>query len=94
MINIRNFRTVSVAEGVSLLLLYFFAMPMKYIFNEPIYVKHIGMAHGLLFVLYVLFAIVLFYKKTINFKAFVIFNLLSLIPFGFYILESRYFKKT
>jgi hypothetical protein len=37
------------SEGISaLLLFFFFAMPMKYFFNDPIYVKQIGMAHGVL----------------------------------------------
>lgn len=82
---------VSFAEGLSLLLLYFFAMPMKYIFNEPIYVKHIGMVHGVLFILYVIYAFFLWNKKIIDFKLMIIFNLLSLIPLGFYYIEKKFF---
>jgi len=92
MMTINYFRFVSVIEGLSLLLLYFFAMPMKYYFHEPIYVKYIGMVHGVLFILYVLFSSALLLLHKINIKRFIIFNFLSLIPFGFYILESRYLQ--
>lgn len=92
MINLKNFKHLSLLEGISLLLLYFFAMPMKYIFSNPIYVKHIGMIHGILFVIYVLFTLILLFYNKINFKRFIIFNVLSMIPFGFCILEKRYLK--
>jgi integral membrane protein len=54
---IKSFRSIALLEGISTLALYFFAMPMKYIANDPIYVKNIGMAHGILFMLYIAFAI-------------------------------------
>ena len=56
---LKLFRIIAFLEGTSLLLLLFFAMPMKYYFQEPIYVRSIGMAHGILFVIYIIFAIML-----------------------------------
>ena len=53
----KSFRSIALLEGISTLALYFFAMPMKYIAGDPIYVKNIGMAHGVLFMLYIAFAI-------------------------------------
>jgi len=43
-------RRASFAEGISALLLFFVAMPLKYAFGMPEAVRVIGMAHGLLFV--------------------------------------------
>ena len=56
---VKLFKYIALLEGISLLLLLFFAMPMKYIYELPIYVKVIGMAHGLLFVVYVALALML-----------------------------------
>ena len=47
----RVLRTVGLIEGVSTVLLFFVAMPMKYIGDMPWAVSYVGMAHGLLFVL-------------------------------------------
>ena len=48
------FRIVAILEGVSYLLLLFFAVPLKYIWHIEIYVQTIGMAHGILFMAYVI----------------------------------------
>jgi len=53
------FRIVSLLEGVSYLLLLFIATPIKYLQDNPEYVKMLGMPHGILFMLYVVLAIVL-----------------------------------
>ena len=46
------FRAISRAEGVSLLLLFGFAMPLKYAFGEPAAVHWVGWIHGILFLVY------------------------------------------
>lgn len=51
-------RRASFVEGISALLLFFVAMPLKYGFGMPEAVRVIGMAHGLLFVA---FGMLLFY---------------------------------
>ena len=76
-------------EGISYLLLIFIAMPMKYIWEEPIYVKIVGMGHGVLFILFMYFLLV----TTIEYKwklPFVIFAFIaSLVPFGTFYLETK-----
>ena len=47
-------RFVSVAEGISLLVLVFVAVPLKRLGGHPEAVQLMGPIHGLLFVLYVL----------------------------------------
>ena len=53
------FRIISFLEGVSYLLLLFIATPIKYLQGNETYVKMLGMPHGILFMLYVVLAIVI-----------------------------------
>ncbi|MDB5236780.1 MAG: rane protein [Hymenobacter sp.] len=46
-------RLVAFLEGVSFLVLLLIAMPLKYLAGQPGAVRPVGMAHGVLFVLYV-----------------------------------------
>jgi integral membrane protein len=89
---VKLFKYIALLEGISLLLLLFFAMPMKYIYELPIYVKVIGMAHGLLFVVYVAFALMLKIEEQWAIKKFVIVCIASIIPFGTFYVEKKYFK--
>lgn len=87
---IRFFKLIALLEGVSLLALLFFAMPMKYIFSNPIFVKYIGMAHGLLFILYIALAILLKIEQKWELKKLGIICLASVIPFGTFYIEKKY----
>ncbi|GGZ31383.1 membrane protein [Echinicola pacifica] len=49
---LKRFRIISIAEGISFLLLLFVAMPMKYTMDMPLAVTYTGWVHGALFVLY------------------------------------------
>jgi integral membrane protein len=51
---IGRFRTIAFWEGISFLVLLFIAMPMKYGLGMPLAVRVVGMAHGLLFIAYVI----------------------------------------
>lgn len=53
----RYFIPVSLAEGVTFLLLLCVAMPLKYAANLPVAVMIMGTVHGLLFIAYVLLAL-------------------------------------
>lgn len=87
---IRFFKIIALLEGVSLLALLFFAMPMKYIFNNPLFVKYIGMAHGLLFILYIALAILLKIEQKWDMKKLGIVSIASVIPFGTFYIEKKY----
>lgn len=86
------FRIVSFLEGVSYLLLLFIATPVKYIYDNPEYVKLLGMPHGLLFMLYVAIAIVI--KKDFNWsgKDLGIVLLCAIIPFGTFYVDKKYLR--
>ena len=89
---IKSFRSIALLEGISTLALYFFAMPMKYIANDPIYVKNIGMAHGILFMLYIAFAILIKNEQKWDTKTFAIVCLVSIFPFGTFYIEKKYLQ--
>jgi len=90
---LRFFKIIALLEGTSLLLLLFFAMPMKYIFAEPIFVRVIGMAHGLLFIAYIIMAIMLKYEENWSGKKFGAIVVASIIPFGTFYIEKKYLRE-
>ena len=59
-----RFRTVAFLEGVSFLVLLGIAMPLKYFADLPLAVRVVGMAHGLLFVVYVVLVALLLARRT------------------------------
>lgn len=89
MINL--FKIVSLLEGISYILLLFIATPIKYLQDNPEYVKMLGMPHGLLFVVYIIMAIMLKYELNWNGKTFGIVCLLSILPFGTFFV-GKYLK--
>lgn len=84
-----RFRLVSFLEGVSYILLLFIAMPIKYLAQNPIPVKIVGMGHGVLFILFM----ILLYESmrkhqwgnSFSMKLFIF----SLLPFGTFIMDKK-----
>jgi len=90
---IKLFRGISLLEGLSLLALLFIAMPLKYVWGNPEYVRIIGMAHGLLFVAYILFAIMTKFELNWKAKTLLIVFVASVIPFGTFYVDKKYLSK-
>ena len=84
------FRVVAFLEGVSYLLLLFIATPIKYLAEDPQYVKMLGMPHGLLFIGYIILAFLLKPSYKWNNKTFFIVLIASLIPFGTFYVDKKY----
>ena len=87
--SVDRFRFVSFMEGISYVVLLFIAMPIKYIGQEPILVKYIGMLHGILFLLFVFFFVQFAEKHFKNIWDLVKIFLFSLLPFGFLYIEKK-----
>ncbi len=87
------FRILSFLEGVSYLLILFVTMPLKYMFESPEPNRVIGMAHGLLFLLYIVFAILVKFEKKWSNKTTAIVLLCSIIPFGTFWMDRKYLKE-
>lgn len=86
------FRIISFLEGVSYLLLLFIATPIKYIHGNTEYVKLLGMPHGILFVLYILVAILMKQKSNWNLKTFGIILVGSIVPFGTFYVDKNFLR--
>ena len=50
---LKLFKVVGFVEAISAIALFFVAMPIKYIFDNPTWVTHTGRIHGGLFIAYV-----------------------------------------
>jgi len=89
---LKTFRLIAFAEGISYLL-FAVTMPLKYVYDITTPNLVVGMAHGILFVLYGLLwlrcTIVLRWKAVFSIQVL----LASLIPFGTFYIESRYLSK-
>jgi integral membrane protein len=88
----KTFRIVSWLEGVSYLLLLFIATPIKYFGGNDLFVKLLGMPHGLLFIAYVVLAIMLNFELNWKPKTFIIVLAASIIPFGTFYIDKKYLK--
>jgi len=89
---LKTFRIVAFLEGVSYILLLFIATPVKYLLEEPKFVKILGMPHGLLFIAYIVFALLLRGEYKWNTKDFSNILLASIIPFGTFYIDKKYLK--
>lgn len=90
---IGRFRVLAFLEGISLIILVFVCVPLKYYFDNPSGVKIIGPIHGLLFVLFVIDAM----RQSVErdwkfFKTTAWVLLASFIPFGTFMLDAKVLK--
>lgn len=86
---IRFFKIIALLEGISLLLLFFVAMPLKYVWDNPEYIRPVGMAHGLLFIGYIIMATMLKFEDGWPIKKYALICLASIIPFGTFYVEKK-----
>ena len=92
--NIGFFRLIAFLEGISLLILVFIAMPIKYGLGDPSVVKMVGQAHGILFLLFILLAIKVSIEQVWRFKTTTWKVLISsFIPFGTFYIDKHILSK-
>ena len=82
-------RITGFLEGLSFLLLLGYAMPLKYIWGDPAAVQLIGMAHGVLWMLYVGLAVLLQSKGYWNYRTSALLLLASLLPAGPFVADLK-----
>ncbi|MDG0815171.1 DUF3817 domain-containing protein [Bdellovibrio svalbardensis] len=87
---IKGFRVLGWLEGISLLVLLFIAMPMKYVMGQPEMVRMVGQAHGMLFLLYVVMAVNLAISHDWKKMKLLMAVILSSVPFGTFFFEKKY----
>ncbi|WP_209405470.1 DUF3817 domain-containing protein [Pseudozobellia sp. WGM2] len=86
------FRITAILEGISYLALFAITMPLKYMADLPMPNKYVGYAHGILFIAYIILAIVLWMEKKWSIKKGIILLLASLLPFATFYVENKYLK--
>ncbi len=83
------FRKVSLVEGVSAILLYFVAMPLKYLADMPMAVKVVGSIHGALFLVFLVALLRVWVADKWPFGKVVIGFIAGNLPFGAFWFERR-----
>ena len=89
---IKSFRIVALFEGISYILLLFIAVPIKYLGDDPQYVKLLGLPHGIWFMIYVVMAIVIHSEGKWTPRAFMEIMLASIIPFGTFYIDYKHLR--
>ena len=87
--SIKSFKIINLLEGISFILLLFFAMPVKYYLNEPMAVTIFGWTHGLLFIAYCLSASSLAQKLRWPDKYLLKIVIAGMIPFAFLVVNKK-----
>lgn len=87
-------RVLGWLEGGSFLLLMFVGMPLKYLAGNPAIVKALGMPHGILFIAYVVMANMMAEELNWSLKVRAYVLLAAIFPFGTFIFERQFLKKT
>lgn len=87
---INTFKIISFLEGTSYLLLLFVGVPLKYLGDNAILVKGLGMPHGLLFLAYIVMALLIRKKAKWDGMTTFIVLIASLIPFGTFYVNKRF----
>ena len=90
---LKSFRIVALFEGISYVLLLGLAVPIKYLLGEPMFVKILGMPHGLLFLAYIILAVMVSAEEKWSTRTLGEVLLASIIPFGTFYIDRKYLKK-
>lgn len=90
--NLGLLRIIGFLEGISYLVLLLIAMPLKYIWDKPEFIYSTGLAHGLLFTLYVFFVLLVTFQLKWSLNKCFWALLASLVPFGTFIADKRLFR--
>lgn len=85
---LQRLRKVGLCEGTSTLLLFFVAMPLKYMAGKPLAVSIVGAIHGCLFLLYcaVLWHATSVQERPLKWAA--KFFVAALVPFGPFVVDG------
>ena len=84
------FRITAILEGISYLTLFAVTMPLKYLADLPMPNKYVGYAHGVLFIAYIVLAIVFWSMKKWGLKKGFVLLISSLLPFATFYVDKKY----
>lgn len=91
---IGRLRIIGFLEGLSLLVLIFIAVPMKYFFANPALSKALGPVHGAIFLLFLFNALSVGVEQNWKFRTTTWKVILAcFIPFGTFYIDSKILSK-
>ncbi len=85
-------RRVGLLEGISFLVLLLIAIPLKYVADQPLAVRYVGMAHGLLVLFYLLALVPVALDRRWSWKTCSLAVLASLFPAGPFVFDAKILK--
>ena len=91
--NIGRLRIAGFLEGISYLVLLCICMPLKYIGDIPEPTSFVGMAHGIIFIIYCVLVMVVMLKYKWNLMKTFWALLASVLPFGTFVADVRIFRQ-
>ena len=91
--NIGRLRIAGFLEGISYLALLCICMPLKYIGGIPESTFFVGMAHGIIFIIYCVLVMVVMMKYKWNLMKTFWALLASVLPFGTFVVDVRIFRQ-
>ncbi len=86
---IGKLRLIGFAEAISWLLLLGFAMPLKYIWHQPLAVKYVGWIHGILFISYIIQAYLVKQQNNWTWKKLLTAFIAAFLPFGTFVFDKQ-----
>ncbi|MBN8554291.1 MAG: DUF3817 domain-containing protein [Deltaproteobacteria bacterium] len=91
---LKAFIVIGYFEGISFLLLLGVAMPLKYIWESPEWVRIIGMAHGVLFLLYIAIATLAAIQLEWSKKKLFFSYAAAVLPLGPFLFDKWFLTKS
>lgn len=91
--SIGRLRVIGWWEGASFLVLLGIAMPLKYLAGEPGAVRVVGMAHGVLFMLYVAAAVQAATEHGWSWRRTGLVLLASVLPAGPFVVDAKVLRE-
>jgi integral membrane protein len=86
---IGRLRVTGIIEGLSFIILLGIAMPLKYMAGKPEVVSIVGMAHGILFVLYIFLTLLAKLRYPWSWKKILLLWVASVVPFGTFYADYK-----
>ncbi len=82
-------RFAAIIEGLSLLILLFIAMPLKYYYGNMEIVPVVGMTHGILFMVFVALSSFVSQRKAWSDSFLALLVLSSIVPFATFAMDRK-----
>jgi integral membrane protein len=91
--NLKILSILAILEGISYLVLLGICMPLKYIYDIPEPTRPVGMIHGILFVAFLIWVVIVGNEKNWNLKVYSYAFVASLLPIGTFMFDKKYVKR-